>query len=270
MKSVIVKAGTLVVLGLFLVAAGWAQQTAPSLNQPKPGQKGGPVVTKAENDAYKAIYNARNGDPMHLSELGEAFVAKFPMSYYDGPVYAMLTGTYMNTNQTDKMIDTGTKALALDPDNIDVLPILAWAIPRRVNGNSPDNTQLLQKAQGYAHHGLDLLATLEKPKDMSDTDFTKSKNEKASMCHDGLGVVAVKTGKFDDAITELTQAMQLSEDPDPVDQYLLGVADASTSHFTDAIANFTKCAANGPMQAQCKSQIDDVKKKSQNSLEAPK
>jgi len=271
MKDVIVKAGALAVLGLFLAAAGWAQQTAPTLNQPKPGQapKGGakaPVVTKAENEAYKAIYNARAGDPAHVVELGEAFVVKYPMSVYIGPVYAMLTSGYLKTDQTDKMIDAGNKALAIDPDNVDVLPILAWAIPRRVNGNSPD----LQKAQGYAHHALEIIATLEKPKDMSDDDFTKSKNEMIGMSHDGLGVADMKTGKYDDAIVELTQAIQLSDEPDPVDNYLLGMADENTSHFTDAIANFTKCAANGPMQSQCKGLIDEAKKKSQNSLEAPK
>ena len=90
---------------------------------------------------------------MHLIELGEAFVAKYPMSYYAGAVYGMLTATYLATDQTDKMIDAGNKALALDPDNVDVLPILAWAIPRRVNGNSRDSLAMLQKAQGYAHHG---------------------------------------------------------------------------------------------------------------------
>lgn len=270
MKYAIAKAGALAVLGFFLAAAGWSQQ-APSLSQPKPGQpaKGGPVVTKDENNAYKAIYAAQKGDPMHLIELGEAFVAKYPMSYYAGAVYGMLTATYLSTNQTDKMIDAGNKALVLDPDNVDVLPILAWAIPRRVNGNSADSLQMLQKAQGYAHHALDLIATAEKPKEMSDEDFTKTKNEKISMCHDGLGVVAVKTGHNDEAITELTQAIQLSADPDPVDNYLLGVAQENTSHFTDAISNFTKCSASGPMQAQCKAQLDATKKKSQNSLEAP-
>jgi tetratricopeptide (TPR) repeat protein len=264
MKYLTAKAGALALAGLFLAGTGWAQQ-APTLNQPKPGQKGGPTVTKAENDAYKAIYNARSGDPMHVIELGEAFVAKFPMSYYTGPVYAVLTGNYLNTGQTDKMIDAGTKALAIDPDNIDVLPILAWAIPRRAQGNSPD----LQKAQQYAHHGLDLIAALQKPDKMSDSDFQKNKNESSSMCHDGLGVAAVKTGKYDDAVNELKQAIMLADMPDPVDFYLLAVADENTSHFTDATANFTKCAAAGPMQAQCKAGIDDVKKKSQNSLEAP-
>jgi tetratricopeptide (TPR) repeat protein len=223
------------------------------------------VVSKAENDAYKAIYNAQKGDPMHVIELGEAFVAKFPMSYYAAPVYTILTETYLNSGQTDKMVDAGNKTLALDPDNVDVLAIMAWALPRRASGNSPD----LQKAQGYAHHGLDLIAALQKPKDMSDADFTKTKNEKISMCHDGLGVAAVKTGKYDDAITELTQAIQLSDEPGPVDNYLLGIADENTSHFTDAITNFNKCGASGPMQAQCKAQADATKKKSQNSLEAP-
>ena len=118
--------------------------------------------------------------------------------------------------------------------------------PGASTGTHADNLQMLQKAQGYAHHGLELMATLEKPKEMSDAEFTKTKNEKISMCHDGLGVVAVKTGKYDEAITELTQAIQLSDMPDPVDNYLLGVADENTSHFTDAIANFTKCAAKWP------------------------
>lgn len=272
MKYLIAKAGVLTLAGLFLAAAGWAQAQqpqAPTIGKPKPGQKGGPVVTKAENDAYKAIYNNQNGDPMHEIELGEAFVAKFPMSYYTGPVYSMLVGAYLNTGQTEKMIDAGNKALAINPDDIQALSIMAYAIPRSANGNTVQTQQLLQKAQGYAKHSLELMAALEKPKEMSDADFEKNKKEQGSMCHDGLGVAAVKTGKWDDAVTELKQAIALSETPDPVDFYLLGVADENTSHFTDATANFTKCAAAGPMQAQCKAGIDDVKKKSQNSLEAP-
>ena len=102
------------------------------------------------------------------------------------------------------------------------------------------------------------------------TRLHQGQERKLAMCHDGLGVAEVKTGKFDDAITELTQSIQLSETPDPVDYYLLGVADEETSHFTDAIATFTKCAAEGPMQAQCKAGLDEAKKKSANSLEAPK
>src|SRR5579883_2814796 len=105
---------------------------------------------------------------------------------------------------------------------------------------------------------------------MDDEAFNKAKNEKLAMCHDGLGVAEVKTGKYDDAIAELNQSVQLSSTPDPVDYYLLGVANQVTSHFTDAEDSFTKCSTNGPLQAQCKAGLDETKKKSQNSLEAPK
>jgi tetratricopeptide (TPR) repeat protein len=158
----------------------------------------------------------------------------------------------------------------INPDNIDVLPLLAWAIPRRITTQTPDGAQQLAKAQDYAKHGIQLLTTMPKPEEMDDAAFTKAKNEKLAMCHDGIGVAEVKTGKYDDAINELNQSVALSATPDPVDFYLLGVANQVTSHFTDSIAAFTKCSAEGPLQTQCKAGLDEVKKKSENSLEAPK
>jgi len=216
------------------------------------------------------VYDARSGDPAHMIEVGEGFLAKYPMSVYVGAVYSELASAYLNTNQADKMVTAGTKAVEINPDNVDVLPLLAWAIPRRVTGQTADAAQQLSKAQDYAKHGIQLLTTMPKPEEMDDAAFTKAKNEKLAMCHDGIGVAEVKTGKYDDAITELNQSVELSATPDPVDFYLLGVANQLTSHFTDAIASFTKCSTAGPLQAQCKAGLDDVKKKSQNSLEAPK
>jgi len=59
--------------------------------------------------------------------------------------------------------------------------------------------------------------------------------------------------------------------PDPVNYYLLGMANKGTSHFDDAITAFNKCAAMpGQMQAVCKAQADDTKKKSSTELSAPK
>jgi tetratricopeptide (TPR) repeat protein len=280
MKYVMVRAGVLAVLGLFLTVPSRAQsdqnKNNPSLEQTKPGQvpkdAAGklPVVAKEETAAYKAVYDARDGEPAHVIELGEAFAVKYPMSVYNVAVYSLLTTAYLSVNQPEKMIDAGTKALALNPDNIDVLPLLAWAIPRRVNAQTPNGPQLLVAAQGYAHHAIDLLGTMAKPAGIDDGAFAKAKNDKLSMCHDGLGVADLKTGKNDDAVTELTEAVKLNPNPDPVEYYLLGVADESGNHFTDAIASFNKCAGDGPMQTQCKSGINDTKKKAQNNVEAPK
>ena len=204
------------------------------------------------------------------AHLGEAFVAKYPESVYDGAVYSEMASAYLQTNQTDKMLVAGTKALEKNPDNVDVLPIMAWAIPRRANPQTADGAQDLKKAQDWAKHGITLLTSMPKPAEMDDAAFSKAKNDKLALCHDGLGVAAARTGKYEDAIAELTQSIQLSSTPDPVDYYLLGVSDEQGSHFTNAIADFTKCSADGPMQAQCKGLLDETKKKAANSLEVPR
>jgi tetratricopeptide (TPR) repeat protein len=112
---------------------------------------------------------------------------------------------------------------------------------------------------------------MPKPVELDDAAFAKIKNGKLAQCRSGLGTAYVKTGKYDEAVTELAQAVRLDSDPDPVDFYLLGVANDRTSHFTDAIASFDKCsAAAGPMQAQCRTLSAETKRKAANSLEAPR
>jgi tetratricopeptide (TPR) repeat protein len=282
MRHSILKVSAFVLLSFSLISAASAQnqnqnqknkkdqkgQGGTSLDQEKPDANGG--ASKDELKAYKEVYDARGADPAHLIEVGEGFLTKYPMSIYAGAVYSELAAAYLNTNQPDKMVTAGSKAVEINPDNVDVLPLLAWAIPRRVTAQTPDAAQQLAKAQDYAKHGIQLLTTMPKPEEMDDAAFTKAKNEKLAMCHDGIGVAEVKTGKYDDAIAELNQSVELSATPDPVDFYLLGVANQLTSHFTDSIAAFTKCSTAGPLQTQCKSGLDDVKKKSQNNLEAPK
>jgi tetratricopeptide (TPR) repeat protein len=278
MKYGVGKIGALAALGILLAGMAWAQndqgnESRPSLKQPAPGQTANDQkapATTPEDDAYQAVYAARTGDPANVVQLGEAFVVKYPASVHLLAVYSLLTPAYMETNQVDKMVDAGSKALQIDPDDVDVLPVLAWAVPRRLNPQAPDGLQQLQKAQAWGRHGIELLNALAKPEGLDDATFAAVKNEKLSMCHDGLGVVDIKTGKYADAIAELTQAMQLGTESDPVDYLLLGVAQEATSHFDEAIASFTKCATAGPVQAQCKNGIDDTKKKAAANAAAPK
>ncbi len=89
----------------------------------------------------------------------------------------------------------------------------------------------------------------------------KAKNDKLSLAHSGLGLIDLNVKKnYEDARTELTQAVQLASNPDVVDYYLLGTADSQASYMNGAIAAYEKCAASGPMQAACKAREDAVKK----------
>jgi len=80
------------------------------------------------------------------------------------------------------------------------------------------------------------------------------------MAHSGLGLINLQHQKYEDARTELSQAVQLSSTPDPVDYYLLGNADVQASYYNDAVAAYEKCAASGPLVAQCKARAESAKK----------
>lgn len=234
---------------------------APTQNTPPPKESGKqPKINKAEEAAYKNVLAAQGGDPAMQIQVGEDFISKFPMSKYVGGVYGLLTTAYYTTGNTDKMFATGAKALELNPDNVDVLALLAMAIPRRVKANTPDGPQQLQKAEVYAHHAIELMPALAKPETVDDSAFEKAKNDKLALCHSGLGLLDIDHQKYEDARNELTQAVQLASSPDPVDYYLLGNADAQASYMNGAIAAYEKCAATGPLVTQCKAREEAMKK----------
>jgi tetratricopeptide (TPR) repeat protein len=281
MKHVMARTCVLVFLGVALLVPGWSQEkggqgnSAPAQGegQVQPGTPAVPKVTKEELTAYnKYVAEAKTAkDARQQITLGEAFLAAYPNSLYAGAVYAQLAPAYLQVNNVDKMIDAGNKALAADPNNVDVLPLMAWAIPRRVNSTTQNPVQQLDIAVNYARRAIDLLSSMPKPDQMDDATFTKIKNDKLAECRSGLGTAYFKTGKYDDAVTELSQAVRLDSSPDPVDYYVLGVANDRGNHFTDAIAAFDKCAASpGQLQANCRNLSAETKKKAANSLEAPK
>jgi hypothetical protein len=217
-------------------------------------------VNKAEEAAYKAVLAAQGGEPAAQIQTGEDFIAKFPMSRYAPGVYGMLTTAYYTEGNTDKMFSTGAKALEANPDNVDVLALLAMAIPRRVKANTPDGAQQLVKAEGYAHHAIELIPNMTKPETIDDASFEKAKNDKLSLAHSGLGLIDIDHQKYDDAKTELEQAVKLAANPDPVDYFLLGNADVQGSYFHAAITAYEQCASSGPLTAQCKTREEAAKK----------
>jgi tetratricopeptide (TPR) repeat protein len=239
-----------------------APAPTPTQNAPAPKESGkAPKVNKAEEAAYKNVLAAQGGDPATIIPVSEDFIGKFPTSRYVGGVYGMLTTAYYSTGNTDKMFAAGAKALELDPDNVDVLALLSMAIPRRVKPAMPDYAQQMQKAEAYAHHTIELMPSLAKPTTVDDATFEKAKNDKLALAHSGLGLIDLNVKKnYEDARTELTQAVQLASTPDAVDYYLLGNADAQASYLNGAVAAYEKCSETGPLTTACKARMEAVKK----------
>jgi tetratricopeptide (TPR) repeat protein len=230
-----------------------------------------PPVNAEEDAAVKAFRDVPATDIPKKIQAGEGFLQKYPESRYRSEVYIWLVRGYLVQGQIDKMETMGDKELALNPNDPQTLAILGSTLPRAMNASTPNPAQRLDKSEQYCKKALDLLPTLPKPADLSDEDFAKAKDQTAAMAYGGLGIIAVRRQKFAEAVPNFEQAVKLDTTPDPVNYYLLGVSNQKTSHFDDAVAAFTKCAAiPGGLQATCKSGIDEAKKLGATQMSAPK
>lgn len=264
------------------ISAQGTQQAPPTLNpdkkQDKPAEvtpltldNAPPPVSAEEDAAIQAFRAAPLTDLAKKDMLGEEFLQKYPQSRYRPEVYTMLLRGYSSLGQIDKMETVGDKEIELNPNDAQTLAIMGSTLPRVMNASTIEPQKRLEKAEQYSKKALEVLPTLVKPEGLSDADFLKAKDQTAALAYSGLGLVAVRRSKFAEAIPNFEQAVKLDPFPDPVNFYLLGIANEKTSHFEDAANAFTKCAAvPGGLQATCKSGIDEAKKMATTQLSAPK
>ncbi|HTB95266.1 MAG TPA: tetratricopeptide repeat protein [Candidatus Sulfotelmatobacter sp.] len=285
MKKSVQIATTVLAAGVLLfgarVSAQATQQPAPTLNPDKKQDKPAdvaplnldapPPVNAEEDAAMKAFRAAPFTDISKKNQLGEEFVQKYPQSRYRGEVYAMLVRGYLSVNQVDKMETVGEKAIELNPNDAQTLAIMGSALPRVMNSSTPEPQKRLDKAEQYSKRALEILPTLSKPQELSDAEFLKAKDQTSALAYSGLGLVAFRRSRFAEAIPNFEQAVKLDPTPDPVNLYLLGLSNEKTSHFDDAVAAFTKCAAMpGGLQTTCKTGADEAKKLGTTQLSTPK
>ena len=232
-------------------ASGQAQPGQPAVAQPDP----------AEEKAYNAFFNVSPTNPQQMASSGEAFVKKYPNSRYNATVYSRLTAAYEALGDATKMFDAGHKALALNPDDVDVLSLMAYAIPRRINPNDLEAPQKLQEATQDADHALALLSKMQKPANLSEQQFTTAVNGESASCHSGLGLVDYYQHNIPGMVSEFQQAVKLDPTPDPADQYLLGLAYLQATRPADAVTVLNECGAeSGPLQSRCQSSLAQAKK----------
>ena len=230
-----------------------------------------PPVNAEEDAAFKALSDVPTTDQAKRIELGEAFLQKYPNSRYRSPVYGTLVMAYVQSGQVQKMEEAADKEIALNPNDVQVLAVVAQTLPRAMNSKTPEPDKVLAKAEQYSRKAIEITPTLPKPATVSDDAFSNVKNQTLGMAHGGLGLVYIRRGNFKDAIPELNQAVAIDPTPDPVNYYLLGMANAKTSHFDDSAVAYNKCAAIvGAMQETCKKGAEEAKKLGATQLSAPK
>jgi tetratricopeptide (TPR) repeat protein len=285
--SAILACGGMAITGLTpQVAGAQAAQSQPAQPQPAPADKdkppnaaplsmdtAPPAATPEEDAAYKAVMDTPQTDAPKRIQLAEAFLQKYPQSRYRGMMYQTLVSEYFATQQVPKLLDAADHEVQLNPNDAPIMAVAAQTMARSYDPKAPDAAQTLDKAEQYSKRAIDITPTLPKPANLTDEAFNVAKSDTLEMAHGGLGLVYVRRAKYAEAIPELEAAIKANTHPtpDPVNLYLLGVANIHTSHFDAAAAAFSKCAEiQSPLQANCKTSADAAKKQASTQLSAPK
>jgi hypothetical protein len=251
------RAAIVLAMGLCVVTAGAqgnGQGAAPAQAQQGAGQgRGGrgPQMDPAEEAGIKAFNAASDADGK--IQAGKDFETKFPNSRYSEAVESTLVTLYYQKQDWPNFYDEARKTLVKDPDNVPILTMVGWVIPRTYTPSDPGEAAKLDESEKDEKHALELIAGMQKPAQLSDEQFNQAKASAASEAHSGLGMTYFRKNDFKDSATELEASTGESSDVDPSDLYILGVDYQKLNRNSDAAQVFTKCAnIPGDMQDKCK------------------
>ncbi len=220
-----------------------------------------PKVDPKEQAAYKAFFETSPQDADMRIQLGEDFLKTYPSSMYAESVHAGLVQAYFLKQDWKNFFANADKALALKPDDVDILVTVGWVIPHIYNPEDADASKRLDQAEQDEKRAIQEIPTLTKPPSLTDDQFTTAKNEKLAEAHSGLGLVYFRRKDYDHSAQELKLATQGSAHPDPTDFFALGAALQNSQHYADAADAYSHCAEiAGGLQDRCKQQADAAKK----------
>ncbi len=222
-------------------------------------QEQGGAVDPQEVNAYKAFYKA--DEPAKKIKLGDGFLQKYPKSALDEPVDVGLLNVYYAQQDWKNVYATADSALALKPNDVYVLTTVGWAIPHFYHPDDSDADQMLDKAETYAKHALEVLPAMPKPSYMTDAQFAAMKTQSALQAHSALGLVYFRREDYENSAKELQQSTPSTANPDATDLYVLGVDFENLNRFADATDAYNRCGQiAGPLQDRCKQSADAAKK----------
>ncbi|MFZ0785207.1 MAG: hypothetical protein WAM67_05420 [Candidatus Acidiferrales bacterium] len=214
----------------------------------------GTVDTEADRQqggAYESFLKQK--DPAKKIHLGNNFLEKYPKGPFAERVDVGIMDVYRAQQDWKNSYAFADRALALAPDDVDVLTTIGWTIPHVYSPDDPDADQELAKAETYAQHALDVMAKMPKPPGMSDAQFEAARAKRTFQAHSALGLVYFRREDYDKSASELELATKGNPVQDQTDLFVLGVDLQNLNRFTEATEAFGACSQMaGPLQGQCK------------------
>jgi hypothetical protein len=189
-------------------AAAPAQGAAPAAAP----QAAPPVIKDpAEYNAYVAAIQQTDANAK-ISGL-EAFLAQYPNSVMKNQGLELLMGTYQQSGNVKKAMETALKVLAVEPCQEQALFLLAYFDRQASEGGDPNGKQLAADGKKYGQQGLDCLPKFAKPDEkMSDADFEKMKEQMKETFLSAVGWGALQEGDAPKAAESLRAVLDANPD----------------------------------------------------------
>jgi hypothetical protein len=244
-------------LVMMMLAVAIAGALAPQAMAQAAAQKP-QIKDPAEYNAY--VNAVQQSDAAARAQAIEAFLQTYPNSVVKEDALVALMGAYQQAGNASKTIDTASRVLQANPNNVRALALLAYyyrSLCAQGGADAPKNCD--QSAQ-YGQKGLDALPNTPK-ETMSDADYTKFHNELTGVFDGALGFAALQKKDMPTAQKDLREAIQDESQPNISDIYPLATADLEAKPINPEGFWFAVKAsqlAQGPGQQQI---LDYARKK---------
>src|SRR5271165_3139260 len=209
-------------------AAGQPAQTG----QAAQGQQKKEIKNPAEYNAYVNAIQQQN--PAQKAQLLEAFLQSYPNTVMKEDALELLMAAYQQAGDAQKTLDAAQKVLQANPNNIRALALLAYNYRAAASNGGPQMQDNLAKAKQYGEQGLQALQNMQKPPDMSDSDFIKLHNETGAIFDGAVGFAALQAKDYASAQKDFEQAVGWESQPNIADIYPLATADLEAKPMNPA------------------------------------
>jgi len=130
----------------------------------------------------------------------------------------ILLDAYLKANRIDDAFSFAEKSLARTPDDVATLAQITFVGIEQVKQR---NAKYVQPTQTYATKAIQIIESGNKPASLTDASWEDYKTKTLPQLYQWLGMLALMTGKGDEAQVKLEKSVSLNPN-DPFTYYLLG------------------------------------------------
>ena len=204
--------------------------------------------SQKEVDALNAIQDA--ADPDARIRAIHTFLTDFKDTEFKEFANLMMMFAYQQKNEFEMMLLYGERTLELNPNNVDTLVSLAYAIPARTGQFDLDKDEKLAKSEDFAKRALLAIPTKENPNPgVTDDEWLIAKKDLMSQAYDALGLVALKRKDYQAAEKSLRQSLQVASTQSASTFYHLGTVLKEQGKDDEALEMADKSIAAGGVMA---------------------